>query len=60
MMSGRPADEIYLEKIERIISMFAEIQPIVKKIMVETETGRSSLLKVLSDAYWSVLKMYDF
>jgi flavin-dependent dehydrogenase len=58
--SGKPADEIYLEKVEEIIAMFASIQPMVNKIAVETERGQNSLLRVLSDAYWSVLKMYEF
>jgi len=60
MSSGKPADVIYLEKVEGIISMFASIQPIVNKIAVETERGQNSLLRVLSDAYWSVLNMYEF
>jgi flavin-dependent dehydrogenase len=60
MYAGKPADEIYLEKVKGIISMFASIQPIVKRIAVETESGQKSLLRVLSDAYWSVLKLYEF
>jgi flavin-dependent dehydrogenase len=60
LSAGRPADEIYLDKVAGIISMFASIQPIVKRIAVETERGQNALLGVLSDAYWSILKLYEF
>jgi flavin-dependent dehydrogenase len=60
LMSGKATDQIYLEKTKGILSMFAAIQPIIRKIKAETESGKSSLLKVLCDAYWTVLRIYDF
>ena len=56
--TGGQADEIYLTKIEDILSIFKEVVPFRSRIIEATEAGGHSLPQVLRDAFDSTLRMF--
>jgi flavin-dependent dehydrogenase len=56
--SGEPADNIYLEGLDSIISVFREISPWFRRIIDEAKSGGYSMPQVLRDGYFATLRPF--